>query len=173
MRIGRGNRRSGIKPAPVPPFPPQIPPGLHSNPGRRDGSSTLKMETLRSSETSVNFTRQHGVTYQKCHMRIPNAATAEMVVAFQKDIFECRHNFIVQKSANRQTIRHFRLSGSESGVRSLQVQSVTYQKAKSCMLALNLRTRLHQFEFHNLTRLMLIVWQCKIEELYFLWYNAL
>jgi hypothetical protein len=37
MRIGRGNRSTRRKPAPVPLFPPQIPHDLGSNPGRRSG----------------------------------------------------------------------------------------------------------------------------------------
>jgi hypothetical protein len=37
MRIGRGNRSTGGKPAPVPLCPPQIPHDLGSNPGRRGG----------------------------------------------------------------------------------------------------------------------------------------
>jgi hypothetical protein len=37
MRIGRGNRSTGRKPAPVPLCPPQFPHDLGSNPGRRDG----------------------------------------------------------------------------------------------------------------------------------------
>jgi hypothetical protein len=37
MRIGRGNRSTRRKPAPVPLCPPQIPHDLGSNPGRRDG----------------------------------------------------------------------------------------------------------------------------------------
>jgi hypothetical protein len=37
MSIGRGNRRTRRKPAPVPLCPPQIPRDLGSNPGRRGG----------------------------------------------------------------------------------------------------------------------------------------
>jgi hypothetical protein len=37
MRIGRGNRSTRRKPAPVPLCPPQIPHDLGSNPGRRGG----------------------------------------------------------------------------------------------------------------------------------------
>jgi hypothetical protein len=136
-RIGRWNRSSGIKPAPFTLCPPQIPPGLGSNSGRHDENLTLKMEALRYSETSVNFNRQNGVTYQKCDIRISNPATSKMVVVFKKEIFEYRHNFVVQKSTTRETIPHFRLSGSERGVRScwqrsLQVQRINYKKEKTC-----------------------------------------
>jgi hypothetical protein len=80
-RIGRGNRSTLRKPAPVPLCPPQIPHDLPpgSNPGHCGGkpatsrlsygtalglaySSTLKMKAVRSYETSVNFywsTRLH------------------------------------------------------------------------------------------------------------------
>jgi hypothetical protein len=37
MRIGRGNRSTRRKPAPVPLYPPQIPHDLGSNPGLRGG----------------------------------------------------------------------------------------------------------------------------------------
>jgi hypothetical protein len=37
MRIGRGNRSTRRKPAPLPYCPPQIPRDLGSNPGRRGG----------------------------------------------------------------------------------------------------------------------------------------
>jgi hypothetical protein len=40
MRIGRGNRSTRKKPAPVPLCPPQIPHDLGSNPGRRGGKPT-------------------------------------------------------------------------------------------------------------------------------------
>jgi hypothetical protein len=41
MRIGRGKRSSRRKPAPVPLCPPQIPPDLGSNPGRRGGKPAI------------------------------------------------------------------------------------------------------------------------------------
>jgi hypothetical protein len=65
MRIGRGNRSSRIKPAPVPLCPPQILPDLGSNLGRwaekpetvlaMAYSSTLKMEAVVSSKTSGKY----------------------------------------------------------------------------------------------------------------------
>jgi hypothetical protein len=55
MRIGRGNRSTGRKPAPVPLCPPQIPHDLGSNPGRRGG----KLATNRLSYgTAVDNTNK-------------------------------------------------------------------------------------------------------------------
>jgi hypothetical protein len=56
MRIGRGNRSTRRKPAPVQLYPPQIPHDLGSNPGRRGGKPatnrlsyvTAQNEELRS-----------------------------------------------------------------------------------------------------------------------------
>jgi hypothetical protein len=41
MRIGKGNRSTRRKPTPMPLCPPQIPPDLGSNPGRRCGKPAL------------------------------------------------------------------------------------------------------------------------------------
>jgi hypothetical protein len=41
MRIGRGNRSTRRKPAPMPLCPPQIPHDLTSNPGRRGGKPEI------------------------------------------------------------------------------------------------------------------------------------
>jgi hypothetical protein len=48
MRIGRGNRSTRRKPAPVPLYQPHIPHDLTSNPGRRGGIASPKtVFTLR------------------------------------------------------------------------------------------------------------------------------
>jgi hypothetical protein len=58
MRIGRGNRSSRRKPAPVPVCSPQIPHDLGSNPGRRGG----KPATNRLSYGTASLIRL-GVAY--------------------------------------------------------------------------------------------------------------
>jgi hypothetical protein len=52
MRLGRGNRSTRRKPAPVPLCPPQIPHDLGSNPGRRGGKPATNRLSCGTASTS-------------------------------------------------------------------------------------------------------------------------
>jgi hypothetical protein len=55
MRIGRGNRSTRRKPAPLPLCPPQIPHDLGSNPGRRDGKPATNRLSYGTASDDSNF----------------------------------------------------------------------------------------------------------------------
>jgi hypothetical protein len=64
IRIGRGNRSTRRKPAPVPLCPPQVPHDLGSNPGRRSG----KPATNRLSYGKANQWHNCRQCYCYCHV---------------------------------------------------------------------------------------------------------
>jgi hypothetical protein len=56
MMIGRGNRSTRRKPAPVPLCPPQTPHAcLHANPGRRGGKSATNRLSYGTTKICSNF----------------------------------------------------------------------------------------------------------------------
>jgi hypothetical protein len=61
MRIGRGNRSTRKKPAPVPLCPPQIPHDLGSNPGHRGGKpATNRLSYGTTDSNLMPRSRTHG-----------------------------------------------------------------------------------------------------------------
>jgi hypothetical protein len=67
--IGRGNRSTRRKPAPVPLCPPQIPHDLGSNPGRRGGKPATNRLSYGTAFKSPNFRFHHNPSNVACGVR--------------------------------------------------------------------------------------------------------
>jgi hypothetical protein len=60
MRIGRGNRSTRRKPAPVPLCPPRIPHDLESNPGRRGGKPATNRLSYGTAKKNIKGKMSRG-----------------------------------------------------------------------------------------------------------------
>jgi hypothetical protein len=113
MRIGRGNRSTRRKPAPVPLCPPQIPHDLGSNPGRRSNILSAIFPSSTNSRAVWMFLERKAQNKRTCDRVWPSvrAFHLQYYSAYRKSLyynllreFNCcpwRHNLYFKWSSNQ------------------------------------------------------------------------